>query len=167
MLVLRDHPDATFTMRLARRLTVAGVFLAVAIGGFVARLDRPPRPGPTDLPPEKQAIIDREEAMIVEGREHPASPSPYQWARPSPPAFEEGLWTRAQVGELPPSAGIDYVNVWTHILDRKYVSVFAGSRPDRPSDGLLFVEEIDPITWHHNFGSPDASVGPSGRFPSG
>ncbi len=91
--------------------------------------------------------------MIVEGREHPASPSPYQWARPSPPAFEEGLWTRAQVGELPPSAGIDYVNVWTHILDRKYVSVFAGSRPDRPSDGLLFVEEIDPITWHHNFQS--------------
>ena len=104
----------------------------------------------------KEEVKAEDQALIKLGEENPAPvPADPEAAGPvrDPADFswETGIFRDA---EFPTSMGVSFQNRWQGKVDGWFVTVYAGSRADASSQGILLVELKDPDTWGNKFEGP-------------
>jgi hypothetical protein len=141
--------------RRSRALATSLSVLALAAGIALAARGQESANDPLALEDlaEKRAIEAREELLIEQGRADPAPvPADPRAAAPDspPPAFPEGIFGEREA-DFPPSLGYEFQNIWRQVIDGQYVTVRAGSLIDKPREGIVLVQIVDPETWAHTF----------------
>jgi hypothetical protein len=142
------------SMHVRRGTIIAVAAAAVLVGaGSVFALGR----DAAAPPPEKQAILDRSQphgnapaAPKGRGTHQPPFSEP-----PAPPHAGE-VGTPAELGGIPvpaPPSQFTVTNMWQDKRGAVYLSIYAGSTPSDPQQGVLMVSRMNAVTGEDLAGS--------------